>query len=183
VLARSLEKASNLPDAVQVIEGDLLDKKALAKLVEGADAVVSCAGPPMKGNYNPSEYVNAMSDLIAAMQSNGVTRLITLAGGSIILPDEKLSGKRKFLRFVFKLMFSKVVQTKDGELNLIARSNLDWTVLRPGFVKPVKEGRFIAHETKLSSTSVDKLQIQTFIQECLKSEEWVGKAPLVATIK
>jgi putative NADH-flavin reductase len=183
VLSRSPLKAAGLTKNVNVIEGNLFDKTSLAVLVKEVDVVVSCAGPPMRGNYVPSDYVVAMRDLVDVMEENEVSRLITIAGGSIILPEERLFGKRKLLRFVFKLMFSKVVKTKDGELEIMAKSNLKWTALRPGFVKPKKEGNFVAHESKLLSTSVDKLQILTFIIECIKSDEWVGKSPLVATIK
>jgi len=182
VLTRSSANAAHLPDEVTLIEGNLFNSASLVELLNGCDAVVSCAGPPIKGKYNPEDYIQGMKLLIEGMENLQVKRLITIAGASIVLPGERLKGKRKFLRVVFRLLFGKTVRTKDGETALIANSNLRWTIVRPGFVKSAPDGKFNADEEKLGATSVDKIQLINFLVDGLNIVEWEGRAPLVATI-
>lgn len=181
VLTRNQENLSRFSGKIEVVQGNLSDPQALKQLVEGIDAVISVAGPPMKGNYDPGLYILGMEELMKAMTAEGVSRIVTIAGGSIKLPEEQLGLKRKFLRCNFKLLFGKLVAVKDAEAKLLYNSDLKWTIVRPGFVKKVKTGEFKADRHKLHATSVDRTQLVEFLLDCLESDEWERSAPLVAT--
>ncbi|MFN8413393.1 MAG: NAD(P)H-binding protein [Anaerolineales bacterium] len=49
-------------------------------LVQGVDAVISVAGPPMNGKFDMEKHARATQDLVYAMKSAKVNRLITITG-------------------------------------------------------------------------------------------------------
>lgn len=79
-LVRSPEKISAFADRVTIVAGDYFDGDARAKALDGADAVLSTIGPPMKRAPNNGEYTQAMRELIGQMQNAGIARIIAVGG-------------------------------------------------------------------------------------------------------
>jgi len=87
------------------------------------------------------------------------------------------------LRFYLNLVCKPVLIAKQLEWEVLRKSNLDWTLVRPPRItkdKPI--GHLIADEKNLASVQVNVEDLTEFLLNQLKSEKWVGKAPLVATV-
>jgi len=181
-LTRSSEKLRTYEDKIEIITGSLFNETDLSNLVADTNAVVSLAGPPLSGKFEIEDYTNGMRKLIKVMQEQDVRRIINIAGASVKLPNETFVKKKAMIRAVARLIISKAVKTKDIELEMLSSSNLNWTTLRPGFVKKHKQGQLIVDNNKLCSFSVDKEQLATFILDCMENSSWEAKAPFVATV-
>ena len=114
---RALTRRDQPPrDGVTWIAGSLDDATALARLAEGADAVVHIAG--VVNAPTPAGFITGNVDgtrrMVAAAASQGVRRFVHVSSLSAREPDLSLYGKSKAL-------------AEDEVRN----SGLDWTMVRP----------------------------------------------------
>lgn len=182
-LARSPEKLGSLKGQVKVVNGDMFDPAAQVSLVSGVDAVISVAGPPMKGKFDAEQHAGYVKLLVEAMKKAKVDRLITITGAAAKVPGQSLGFKQSVLRLLLaNLVMPDVIKTKDIELRVIAESGLNWTVIRPpriGTGKPA--GNVAASETDMTGMKIDVEDITDFILSLLKTHEWDRKAPIVSS--
>ncbi len=180
-LTRSSEKLQIYDGKIEILKGSLFNESDLSSLVAGTNAVVSLAGPPLSGKFEMEDYTSGMRKLIKVMQEQDINRVINIAGASVKLSNEAFMRKKAMIRAIAGLLINKALKTKDIELDLLSSSNLNWTTVRPGFVRKHKKGQFMADNDKLHSLSVDKEQLANFILDCLDNKFWESRAPFVAT--
>ena len=185
VLARSPEKLGDAKDKVEIVRGDMFDPAVLESLVQGVDAVISVAGPPMNGKFDVAQHANATKNLVYAMKNFKVNRVITVAGAAAEVPGQKLGFKQSLLRFVLgTFVRPDVIKVKDMELKTIAESGLNWTVLRPPLIgSDNPTGKVAASNSDMTGMKIDVEDIADFILSLLKTNEWDRKAPIVSSKK
>jgi nucleoside-diphosphate-sugar epimerase len=112
-LARKPQKRR---DGVDWIEGDLADREALARLVEGVEAVVHVAGLTTARNPKEFETANVTGTLavIEATRKAGVPRLVFVSSLSAREPGLSAYGA-----------------SKARAERVVRASPLDWTIVRP----------------------------------------------------
>jgi putative NADH-flavin reductase len=183
VLARSPEKLGDAKDKVDIARGDMFDPAALESLVQGVDAVISVAGPPMNAKFDVEKHARATQDLVYAMKNAQVNRLITITGAAAEVPGQKLGFKQSLLRFVLgTFVRPDVIKVKDMELKTIAASGLNWTVIRPPLIGSGNAtGSVAASEADMTGMKIDVEDIADFILSLLKTNEWDCKAPIVSS--
>jgi putative NADH-flavin reductase len=113
---------------LHVKRGDISDAKAVEDAINGQDAVLSALGPARGG---PKDVMGAAArNIVAAMKSAGVRRLVTLTGAGVVQPGD---APKLFNRFMSLMLntFAKDILTDSAEHARIVRdSGLDWTVVR-----------------------------------------------------
>ena len=183
VIARSPEKLGNAKDKVEIVRGDMFDPAALESLIQGVDAVISVAGPPMNGKFDVEKHARATQDLVYAMKNTKVNRLITITGAAAEVPGQKLGFKQSLLRFVLgTFVRPDVIKVKDMELKTIAESGLNWTVLRPPLIGSGNPtGNVAASNADMTGMKIDVEDITDFILSLLKTKEWDRKAPIISS--
>ena len=179
-LVRSPEKISAFSDQVNVVVGDYLDADVRARALDGADAVLSTIGPPMKRAPNNGEYTKAMTELIGQMQSGGIKRIIAVGGAGLRLGDEKLGLQRAFMRLMLRLMGGKGYWDKEQEHNVLCASSLNWTILRPPQIASAS-GNFVVSRDGPAAFKADPRQLARFMVASLNDSATVRTAPFVAT--
>ncbi|MEJ2617504.1 MAG: NAD(P)H-binding protein, partial [Ignavibacteriaceae bacterium] len=99
--------------------------------------------------------------------------------------NENWSIGRKILRTVLKIIAKPVLVAKQLEWDVLKKSSLDWTLVRPpGIMKEIFKGKgIIADENNLTRTKVNVEDLAGFIVEQINSKDWIKKAPLVASGK
>jgi len=185
VLVRDKSKLGISDSNIEIIEGDYFDKDKISKALAGSDAVLSTVGPPMKGKITSKDvidYLTSFEHLISQMLENNQKRFVNISGAGIKLKMEKLPIERKLMRIILKIAAPKVVSIKDGELNLLEKSDLDWTSIRPPMITKIDSGQFIANENLFLGTKVDVNQLVDFMITEIEREKWNKKAVVVATI-
>lgn len=128
---------------VRAITTDLTapDPAALESAVAGADAVLSGLGP--HSNADAGIAAQGMAAIVAAMHATGVRRIVAVSAAPVSTvptrsnpsPPEHDPGDGFFMRHVLShianarlgKVFADLAQMED----ILARSGLDWTVVRP----------------------------------------------------
>lgn len=131
VLSRSPDKLAYLGARISVIEGDARDPRALAKLLQSADAVISAIGPPRAGGDSRSGLNSAVTQaMIPAMRAAGLSRYIVISGAGVVLPGDQRDFLGWWMRQLVRLRYPGILEDRQSEYALLARSDLDWTLLR-----------------------------------------------------
>jgi len=182
-LVRNPEKLGGFKNRVEYIEGNVKQTDKLEATVSGTDAVISTIAPPLKKSGDPESYKDAMIKLVAILEKQKIKRYIHIGGAAHLGgANENWSIGRKILRIVLKMIAEPVLIAKQLEWEVLKKSGLDWTLVRPpGIMKKVFKGNgTIADEKNLARTKVNVEDLAGFIVEQITSKEWIKKAPLVA---
>ena len=184
VLARNNEELRDFSPNVEVIEGNYFDLHTLEKVLQGSEAILSTIGPPMhqKLSVNDEEnYINSLAFIIKEMEKNGQSRWLNISDAGAKMPHETLPLTRKLLRVKLKAISKSTIAIKDRELQLLEKSNLEWTSIRPPTIGDNVEGKFQTNEIDYLGTAVDLNQLTNFILAEMTDNKWLRKAPIVGT--
>jgi putative NADH-flavin reductase len=183
-LVRNPEKLGELKNKVEFIQGCVTQTDKLEETVKGVNAVISTIGPPMKKTGDPISYKNIMEELVALLENQNIKRFIHIGGAAHLGGvNENWTIGRKILRTVLKIIAKPVLVAKQLEWEVLKKSSLDWTLVRPpGIMKEIFRGKgTIADEKSLARTKVNVEDLAAFIVEQINSKDWIKKAPLVAS--
>ncbi len=115
---------------LSVIESELDQPAAIARAVEGADAVISALGPTMSRSVTGTPVAEGTRNIVQAMQGTGVRRFIGLATPAITDPRDRPTLKAKIFRLMPRLAFPNALKEIDAMTEAVTRSGLDWTIAR-----------------------------------------------------
>ena len=161
-----------------VARGDVLDPASVQAAMLGQDAVVSALGH--KRFFYPTRILSqGTRNLLQAMVAQGVRRLVcetALGIGS--------SGGRMgllFTLFVIPVILPFYFWDKTRQEQLIAASETDWVIVRPGaLTNGEKRGRY-RHGADIGSflltVRISRADVADFMLDQLASDAYVRKAP------
>jgi putative NADH-flavin reductase len=183
-LVRDPEKLGIYKESVEFISGNVSQADKLEKMVVGTKAVLSTL-PPILNMNEPEKSGEALEDLVAILERNAIKRYIHI-GGAVHGggANENWTLGRRLLKVYLSIVCKPVLIAKHLEWDVLRGSNLDWTLVRPPRItnnKPI--GRLVADEKNLASVEVNVEDLAEFLLEQIASRKWIGKAPLVATVK
>ena len=164
---------------VEPAEVEPTDFAALARHVEGCDAVVVALGVD---TARPTTlFSEATRALIPAMERAGVRRLIAVTG--VGAGETRGHGGWFYDRIVFPLFTRNRYADKERQEALIRASGLDWTILRPAaFAAKPGDAPFEAHGTvapDLVLRSVTREEVARFALDALEDGGWIGETPFI----
>jgi putative NADH-flavin reductase len=124
---RSAERLKPYADRAEIDRGDLLDSDALTSAIRGCDAILSGFGPRLPIAKSDANLLRDFAaSLTRAMQQAAVRRVVVVSTAFLfkdaILPPAHLFGR---------LLFPGVVKDATAMEQIISRSGLDWTLVRP----------------------------------------------------
>ena len=117
-----------------VLGGDIADASAVGGAMRGVDAVVAAIGPRGNTVENERALEAGMRIVVAAMDDEGVRRLVALSGAGIDVPGDRKPWLDRFASRVVRRMARHVVGAKQREYNVFSSADIDWTALRPPLV-------------------------------------------------
>jgi putative NADH-flavin reductase len=184
-LVRSPEKLAEYSNKVEYIQGNMFDPAAVLAAITGTEVVLSTVGPPQQNPGDPYLYEKAMEDLITAMKGLGIIRIVHIGGAAHSGgEDENWTVGRRLLRLFLTLAARPILEAKRLEWEVLKKSNLEWTLVRPPrIIKSTIKGTLDADEKNLSSMTINVDDLADFLLQQVTSREWIGKAPLVASSK
>ena len=129
-LARDANKVA-VDDGVTVVHGDVRDPEAVTAAVEGQDAVVWAISVRRADRRSPrlDLCTEGTRNLLAAMTTNGVDRLIAVTSWGI--GDGRERVPLPVRRLVLPLALGRGLADKERQEALIRQSDLEWTIVRP----------------------------------------------------
>ena len=111
-------------------EGDLLDPDSLRPLLAGQDAVLAAVAAKPGLRRSPPLYAPGAASLRAAMEAEGVRRLLWVTSAAVEPRD--LAATAPVFRWLIEPLFLRGVYADAAASEAVLRpSALDWTFVRP----------------------------------------------------
>jgi putative NADH-flavin reductase len=179
VLARNPQKLPVEHERLRVVQGDILGNPAVSSATEGQDAVISCIG--IMPTRKPVSVFSAGVDIVLeSMNKNKVNLLISVTG--IGAGDSRGHGGFYYDK-IFQPFFLKTIYAdKDREESLIKDSQVDWVIVRPGFLtNGAMTGtyRVLTDLADVKAGKISRADVAHFILNQLDSTKYLGKTPLL----
>ena len=185
VLVRDPGKLGEFRSRVEYVVGDAVDPDSVRSAVAGSEVILSTIAPPKRNPGNPLRYESAMKNIISAMETAGLMRLIHIGGaGYSVGEGEQWTMKRRFLRGGLVIFAKPILDAKWLEWQALKNSSLDWTLIRPPvIVATAPVGMLVADEKLLPEITVNLLDLADFMIQQITSGDWVRKSPLVSSCR
>ena len=166
---------------LKIIRGDVLDRESVAAAVRGHDAVISALGH--KRFFYPTRILSdGTRNILSAMETHKVRRFVcetALGTGNTV-------GRLGLLYdlFVIPLVLPFYFYDKTRQEKLIAASETDWVIVRPGILtNSAKRGSF-RHGFDVGSffrsVRISRADVADFMIDQLESDTYLGTAPGVS---
>lgn len=183
VYTRDAKKLAALAGKVEVVVGDLQDRDAIAKCIQGADAVISALGPNSFKVEGDRPVMHGLSNIMTAMRQLGVRRLLQVSTASYRAPQDGFALSSLAGVLFFKVMVRKAYDDIRATGALIANSDLDWTLVRIPFLKDGPANGKIDvgwyGRTKLGS-KLSRGNLAEFLVQQITDKKFVRAAPGIA---
>jgi len=173
-LVRSATKLGITHPRLETRTGDATDAPTVAGLVEGCDAVLSALGP-VEGRNDVCSV--ATGHVIAA----GARRYVAISGAGIDVPGDRKDLVGRIASFATRKLAPAVFQDKVREHELLEKSTLAWTLVRP----PRLVDRPAAGEARMNlercpGASIAREALASFALRCVGDDALIRRAPFVA---
>ena len=163
---------------VEIIRGDARDYESIEELLEGCDAVISTLGQPKN---EPSIFSDATQNILRVMKELKILRYIVTTGLNVDAPGDK---KRESVRLATAWMhqnYPKTTKDKQVEYELLAESDIHWTLVRLPMIIQTEEHFPVKVDLKdCPGENISAADLACFLVDQLSSEEYIRKSPFIA---
>jgi putative NADH-flavin reductase len=168
------------PAGVTPVVGAADDPTALARALEGAEAVVSALGPAGK---DPDLHRRTAAVLVPAMTAAGVRRFVGVSGAGVDAEGDRKRLRDRAISRAMHLLAPAMVTDKEGELAAFAASDLDWTFVRPPRLTEGPATGAVESDPHVStrSTTMSRADLATHLVDVLEQGLHVRRAPFAAS--
>ncbi len=128
VLTRSPKKLGDHKNRIRIIKGDVKNADAVARAVEGQEAVICALGAPLRDTSGIR--TKGTKKIIAAMKSAEVERLVCLSSAGV--GDSHAILPLHYRALIVPMLMGRVFKDHNGQEAAVMQSGLDWTLVRPG---------------------------------------------------
>ena len=136
-LARTPAKLDAVKDRITIVKGDARDLVTIRELLQGCDAVISAIGPVKNDGKAAKDICTVASgNIIETMQTQSLKRYIVVSGAAVSMPGDDRSLKGWLIQKLAQIALSDAVHDKEAEYNLLAESNIQWTLVRCPLIDP-----------------------------------------------
>jgi putative NADH-flavin reductase len=179
VAALARRQPAKVPPKVTWLTGDARDGQLLDLALKDADAVVMSIG--MGFTRKPVHlFSDATEALIASMARNAVRRLVAVTG--IGAGDTRGYGGFIYDRIILPKLMATIYRDKENQEDLIRATDLEWTIVRPGFLTNRKKtGRVQAmiHRVNYRRGTISRADVADFIMNAIEQGKFVRQSPLI----
>jgi putative NADH-flavin reductase len=178
-LVRNLQRLATQHERLRIIKGDILDSNSVALAMAGQEAVCCTIG--VKAPWpRVTVFSEGTKNLLQAMKLTGVKRLICVTG--IGAGDSRGHGGFLYDCVFYPFMLRPIYADKDRQESLIKASEVDWTIVRPGFLTNgplTKNYRMLTDLTGVTAGRISRADIAHFILNEIESKQYLRQTPLV----
>jgi putative NADH-flavin reductase len=127
-LVREQPRPGEIDDRVALVVGDATNAADVKRAVDGSDAVVSALGHTKRSPHDI--LARAASNVIAAMDADGVDRLVVLSSPAVTDAADRPGLFYRAARVLLRAAMPAVVRDHQEQGRLIEDSDLAWTIVR-----------------------------------------------------
>ena len=173
---------------VRVIEGDAFNREAIARTLDGADAVFSALGA-RSPFVNDETLERGIPLIVEAMTAAAVKRIIVLgsAGALDSSMDRQAAWQRWLVKeFVYRALLKYPVRAQKAQYAALQASTLDWTMVMPPVLtnEPPRGSYRVDGDALpsggLASSRICRTDVAEFMFAQLTSRDWVRKGVYIS---
>ena len=180
-LVRNPQKLSLQHERLKILRGDILDAAPVGGSMAGQEAVCCTIGVKVPG-IPETLFSEGTKNLLHAMKETGVKRLICVTG--IGAGDSKGHGGFLYDYIFLPTLLRTVYADKDRQESLIMASDVDWTIVRPGFLTngPLTENyRILTNMTGVTAGRISRSDVAHFMLKELQLKQYLRQTPLLTS--
>ena len=162
---------------LEVIPCDATSAADLTKLLKGQDAAVSFIGH-VKGSP-PHVQTDAMQALVSVMQTQGLTRVISLTGTGVRFPKDHITIIDRLLNLSIRLIDPPRIRDGIDHVEVLKQSGLDWTVLRVLKLQNTKPRPFSLREHGPTKWYASREEVAEAALQVLEQHSFIKQAPII----
>lgn len=177
---RNLSKIGIQHPNLSVLQGDVLNAEAVENAIAKHEAVISVLGPTRPPVPHMMEI--AAQNIVAGMQKQGVTRIVSTTGAGVRQPEDQPKFIDHFIGALLNLLARDVVLDSAANVKTIQASGLDWTIVRfPRLMDGALKGSYrVGYVGKDSGTQISRADGADFVLKELAEQKWLRKLPVVS---
>lgn len=178
-LVRNPQKLSVHHERLRVIKGDILDSESVGLAMAGQEAVCCTIGVKVPW-FRVTVFSEGTKNVLEAMKNSGVKRLICVTG--IGAGDSKGHGGFLYDSIFLPFLLRTIYADKDRQESLIKANDVDWTIVRPGFLTngPLTEHyRALTDMTGVTAGKISRADVAHFMLKELKVNQYLRQTPLL----
>jgi putative NADH-flavin reductase len=164
---------------LKFITGNILDSFSVAAAIAGQEAICVCVGiPPTRKPVDI--FSRGTQNILAAIGKESNQKLILITG--IGAGDSKGHGGFFYDRILNPLLLTSSYADKDRAESILKASNVEWLIVRPGFLtNGPRTGKYrvIENLSGVTAGKISRADVADFILKQLASPTCFGKTPLV----
>ena len=169
-------------ERLKVVRGDVLDSASVEAAMRGQDAVLCALGH--RRYYPPSRILSeGTASILRAMETHGVRRFVCET--SLGLGDSTGRMGLYYTLLVIPLILPFYYWDKTRQEQLIAASNADWVIVRPGALNNGARSGHVRHGFGIGSfiwtVGISRADVADFMLEQLVSDTYLRTAPGVCS--
>lgn len=178
-LARHPERLVAQHERLRKVRGDILEAESVSGAMAGQNAVCCAIGVRTPWEQ-PGVFSKGTQRLLHAMKSNAVRRLVCVTG--IGAGDSKGHGGFLYDRAFLPLLLKSVYADKDSQEALIRAADVDWTIVRPGFLTNgplTRSYRVLTDLAGVTAGRISRADVAHFMLEELLANRYLRQTPLL----
>jgi putative NADH-flavin reductase len=163
-------------DRLTNVHGDIYDRASVEATLPGHDVVISTLGS--WGTKEKNVLSTAMEKIVPAAETHGIRHLISLTGDGAQAPGDKITLVKHLTHPILNLVAPKILRDGEDHIAIIAKSSLNWTVLR---APVMTDGNETAYEfsTKSSSLLISRRAVAFALADLAEINSWPRSAPFI----
>ncbi len=178
-LVRAPQRLAAQHERLRVVKGDILDPASVALAMDGQDAVCCTIGVKTPWDQ-PGVFSQGTKNLLQAMKKSGVKRLVCVTG--VGAGDSKGHGGFLYDMILRPFLFGPIYPDKDRQESMIKASDVDWTIVRPGFLTNgplTRTYRALTDLTGITAGWISRADVAHFLLRELEAKRYLRQTPLL----
>ncbi|MDT3403508.1 NAD(P)-dependent oxidoreductase [Mucilaginibacter terrae] len=165
---------------LEVIQGDAKDADTIDMLLQNCTAVISTLG---QKPGEPLCSALATRHIISGMEKHHIERYVFLSGLNLDVPGDRKSETNQAKSLWMRQHYPEAVANKQDAYELVAKSNIDYTMIRLPLIEQTDERRkLIVDLHDCPGEDISTTDLAEFIVQQINNKEYVRKAPFVASL-
>lgn len=166
-------------EKLNIVKGDIRNLDSVKTVIKDQDVICICIG--ISPTNKPVDIFSVgVQNVLSAMGENSSQKLISVTG--IGAGDSKGHGGFLYDKILNPLLLKSIYKDKDKQEEIIKASNVEWLIVRPGFLtngERTGKYRVIDDLSGITAGKISRLDVADFILKQLKNTSNFGKTPLL----